>query len=196
MSDTNNNESNKRKLKVLEHKLAGESSRDIAKTLKVSHSTVQRDYRKAIEEAFGSDEEAISFVRNKVTAVLTKLIDVNMKHAVGYTKTKFNEYTGMPMVYDPRDEEYLTMYYTTTGEAYDTDDHYELGEEHAERNCKCKRVEERLQESHLIKARWIHENTVEVPPSLEHQKVLLTIVKRLETIWGVAIPNQINKHIQ
>ena len=63
-------------------------------------------------------------------------------------------------------------------------------------NSKCKRVEERLQDSHLIKARWIHENTVEVPPSLEHQKVLLTIVKRLETIWGVAIPNQINKHIQ
>ena len=72
MSDTNNNESNKRKLKVLEHKLAGESSRDIAKTLKVSHSTVQRDYRKAIEEAFGSDEEAISFVRNKVKTIIKK----------------------------------------------------------------------------------------------------------------------------
>ena len=108
MNDTSNKENMNRISKVVEHKLEGLSTREIARLLKVSHSTVQRDYKKGIELAFETSADTVNFQRNKITTVLNKILDTQLTAAVGFESRKANM-LGNFEEYDPEDE-YETKY--------------------------------------------------------------------------------------
>ena len=102
MNDTTNNNSINRRLKVLEQRLSGTSYREIAKALKISHTTAKRDYEQALTEQFEYNSEEINRQRNKAQLILDKLIESSSRFAYGY-REKNTDIMGSQKEFDPEE---------------------------------------------------------------------------------------------
>mgnify|MGYP003148562663 FL=1 len=195
MNDTSNKENMNRISKVVEHKLEGLSTREIARLLKVSHSTVQRDYKKGIEVAFETSAETVNFQRNKITTVLNKILDTQLTAAVGFESRKANM-LGNFEEYDP-EEEYETKYISKDGTIYTYEEHLNIEDEHwdtlnedGEEVCQCKeqRTKKSAEEILKLKNEFHHANYTWVEPDKESVKIVMEVCKQLATLWGANIP--------
>tara|TARA_R110002110_G_scaffold179356_1_gene384824 strand:- start:8 stop:694 length:687 start_codon:yes stop_codon:yes gene_type:complete len=195
MNDTDKNESIKRQQRALELKLEGESTRSIAKQLKVSHSTIQRDIKLAIDTQYEVNADSINYQRNKITAILNKILDSQMKYAVGYEEVTGKSILGITATYDADDLEYDRYFKSEYDEHIPMEDHMYLEDHYADEsqgglmNCKCKQVTDKKSPAEIaeIKQQWHAENVTFTAPSTDAIKIVLDVSKQLASIWGVNI---------
>ena len=192
MPDTNNNDVLKRQVKALELKLQGESSREIAKQLKVSHSTIIRDIKTAIANSYEANNESINFQRNKITGILNKILDSQMKYAIGFEEVTGKSILGIPATYDPEEEEYDYHYLDSDKNKVGVERHSYMEDHHDSDgyqtcNCKYEGIKKSAEEISEIKKQWHSDNVTFRPPSMDAIKVILEVTKQLGSIWGINI---------
>ena len=191
MSDTAKDNSINRRLKVLEQKLSGTSYREIAKALKISHTTAKRDYEQALTEQFEYKSEEINRQRNKAQLILDKLIESSSRFAYGYREIN-TDIMGRPKEFDP-EEDGSESYWVDlkTKEIIEKhnykEDHFD--DETEEWICEgktCQYVTRVFtgKELQQVKDKWLELNSYYTKPDKEHQKTILECIKLMKDIWG------------
>ena len=191
MPETTNNDSINRRLKVLEQRLSGTSYREIAKALKISHTTAKRDYEQALTEQFEYNSEEVNRQRNKAQLILDKMIESSSRFAFGHREME-TDIMGRPKEFDIEEDGSEEFWIDIkTGQKINShnykEDHFD--DETEEWICEgktCKFVIRQFtgKELQAVKDKWIKRNSHYTKPDKEHQKTLLECIKLMKDIWG------------
>ncbi len=191
MNDTTKDNSINRRIKVMEQRLSGISYREIAKALKISHSTAKRDYEQAISEQFEYNSEEVNRQRNKAQVILDKLIESNSRFAFG-KRIMEKDMIGRDKEFDP-EEDGTESYFVDikTKEIINNhnyiEDHFD--DETEEWICigkTCEYITRRFtgKELQQVKENWLNQNSYYSKPDKESQKVIIECIKLMKDIWG------------